>query len=45
MRRVASDIALAHYREMPEVLVAAMEAKLTPDMREACQQFAVKFPL
>ena len=42
---VTGGIALAHYREMPEALVAAIEAKLTPDMQEACQQFAVKFPL
>jgi len=42
---ITGGIALAHYREMPDRLVAAIEAKLTADMQKACEAFVRRFPL
>ena len=42
---ITGGIALAYYREMPERLVEAIEARLTPDMREVCEAFGGRYPL
>ena len=35
-----SGIAVAHYKEMPDKLVSAIEDSLTPDMEDVCKRFA-----
>lgn len=42
---VTGGISLAFYKEMPDGLVEAMEAKLTADMKEVCERFAKDYPL
>ena len=37
---ITGGIALAFFREMPDVLVQAIEARLTPDMQAVCRRFA-----
>ena len=38
---ITGGIAVAYYKEMPDELVSAIEATLTPDMADVCNRFAV----
>ena len=38
---ITGGIAVAYYKEMPDQLVSAIEATLTPDMEDVCKRFAV----
>ena len=37
---ITGGIAVAYYKEMPDQLVSAIEADLTPDMEDVCKRFA-----
>ncbi|MBQ7177081.1 MAG: ADP-ribosylglycohydrolase family protein, partial [Victivallales bacterium] len=40
---IAGGIALAFFKEMPEMLVQAIENRLLPDMQEVCRRFAALY--
>ena len=42
---ITGGIALAFYKEMPDGLTEAIEAKLSPDMQDVCRRFGEAYPL
>ncbi|MBO4345336.1 MAG: ADP-ribosylglycohydrolase family protein, partial [Victivallales bacterium] len=42
---ITGGIALAFYKEMPDGLTDAIEAKLSPDMQDVCRRFGEAYPL
>ncbi len=40
---ITGGIAVAYYKEMPDQLVSAIEANLTPDMEDVCKRFAMDY--
>ena len=40
---ITGGIAVAYYKEMPDQLVSAIEANLTPDMEDVCKRFGMAY--
>ena len=40
---ITGGIAVAYYKEMPDELVSAIEATLTPDMEDVCKRFCMAY--